>query len=97
MYLEVVAVLHYNSHDGVIHARVLKACVSSKYSKCISALKRILSNTAMYIFFHVFVYFLLLRCMIKVWRLACGSEVATQYNASRSELNDSLLIYFSSF
>jgi len=25
MYLEVVAVLHYNNHDGVIHARVLKS------------------------------------------------------------------------
>jgi len=27
MYLEVVAVLHYNNHDGVIHACVLKTCV----------------------------------------------------------------------
>ena len=25
MYLEVIAVLHYNNHDGVIHARVLKS------------------------------------------------------------------------
>jgi len=24
MYLEVIAVLHYNNHDGVIHACVLK-------------------------------------------------------------------------
>jgi len=30
MYLEVIAVLHYNNHDGVIHACVLKACISSK-------------------------------------------------------------------
>jgi len=30
MYLEVIAVLHYNNHDGVIHACALKACVSSK-------------------------------------------------------------------
>jgi len=48
MYLEVTAVLHYNNHDGVIHACVLIACISSKYSKCISAIKRILSTTAMY-------------------------------------------------
>ena len=49
MYLEVIAV-HYNNYDGVIHACVLKACVSSKYSKCISAIKRILSTTAMCIY-----------------------------------------------
>jgi len=30
MYLEVIAVLHYNKHDDVIHACVSKACVSSK-------------------------------------------------------------------
>jgi len=30
MYLEVIAKLHFNNHDGVIHACVLKACVSSK-------------------------------------------------------------------
>jgi len=48
MYLEVIAVLHYNNHDGDIHAYVLKACISSKYSKCISAIKRILYTTAMY-------------------------------------------------
>jgi len=28
--MEVIAVLHYNNHDGVIHACVLYACVSSK-------------------------------------------------------------------
>ena len=43
MYLEVIAVLHYNNHGGVIHACVLKACISSKQSKCISAIKRIYS------------------------------------------------------
>jgi len=42
MYLEVIAVLHCNNHDGVIHTCVLKACISSKYSKCISTIKRIL-------------------------------------------------------
>jgi len=47
-YLEVIAVLHYNIHDGVIHACVLKACISSKYSKCINTIKRILYTTAMY-------------------------------------------------
>jgi len=30
MYLEVIAVLHCNKHDDVIHACVSKACVSSK-------------------------------------------------------------------
>ena len=47
MYLEVIAVLHYNNHDGVIHACVLYACVSS--DKCISAMRRILSTVATYI------------------------------------------------
>jgi len=54
--LEVIAVLQYNNHDGVIHARVLKACISSKYSKCISAIKRILYTTAMHISSSSFVY-----------------------------------------
>jgi len=49
MYLEVIAVLHYNNYDGDIHVCVLKACISSKYSKSISAMKRILYTTAMYI------------------------------------------------
>jgi len=30
MYLEVIAVLRYNIHDGFIYACVLKACVTSK-------------------------------------------------------------------
>jgi len=30
MYLEVIAVLHYNVHADIIHACVSKACVSSK-------------------------------------------------------------------
>jgi len=25
MYLEIIAVLHYNNHDGVFHARALKS------------------------------------------------------------------------
>ena len=37
------------SMDGVIHACVLIACISSKYSKCISAIKRILFTIAIYI------------------------------------------------
>jgi len=52
MYLEVIAVLHYNNHDGIIHACVLKAYISSKYSKCISAIKRILYTTAMYTIYY---------------------------------------------
>jgi len=30
MYLEVIAVFHYNNNDGDIHACFLKACISSK-------------------------------------------------------------------
>ena len=70
MYLEVISVLRYNNHDGVIHVCVLKGCISSMYSKCISAIKRILYTTAMYISSSSFVYlcffFSLLRCMLKV-------------------------------
>jgi len=56
MYLEVIAVLHYNNYDGDIHPSVLKACISSKYSKCVSAIKLILYTTAMYISSSSFVY-----------------------------------------
>jgi len=56
MYLEVIAVLHYNNYDGNIHACVLKACISAKYSKCISAIKRILYATAVHISSSSFVY-----------------------------------------
>jgi len=56
MYLGVLAVLHYNNYDGDIHACILKACISSKYSKCISAIKCILYTTAMYISSSSFVY-----------------------------------------
>ena len=56
MYLQVVAVLHYNNHDSAIHTCVLKACVSSKCSKCISAIKRVLSSTVMYISSSSFMY-----------------------------------------
>jgi len=56
MYLEVIAVVHYINHDGVIHACVLKACISSKYSKCISTIKHILYTTVMYISSSSFVY-----------------------------------------
>jgi len=56
MYLGVIAVLHYNIHDGVIHACVLKSWYFIKYSKCISATTRILYTTAMYISSSSFVY-----------------------------------------
>jgi len=56
MYLEVIAVLHYNNYDGNIHACVLKACISSKYSKYISAIKHILYTTVMYTSSSSFVY-----------------------------------------
>ena len=45
MYLEVITVLHYDNYDGNIHACVLKSCISSKYNKCIRAIKRMLSTT----------------------------------------------------
>jgi len=32
------------------------------------------------VFLHVFAYFMLLRCMLKCKRLACGSDDVTQYN-----------------
>jgi len=60
MYWDVIAVLHYNNHNGNIHACFLKACISSKYSKCISAIKHIFR---IIILFHVVVFFSLLRCM----------------------------------
>jgi len=31
MYLEVIAVLHYNYHDGIIHACILKSVLKSLY------------------------------------------------------------------
>jgi len=35
------------------------------------------------VFFHVFAYFMLLRCML-FKRLACGSDDVTQYNTTHS-------------
>jgi len=32
------------------------------------------------VFLHVFAYFMILRCMLKFKRLACGSDDVTQYN-----------------
>jgi len=79
MYLDVIAVLDYNNYDGVIHACVFKACISSKYSKCISAIRRILHTTAMYISSSFFVYlcfFLFTAMRVKslalyVWEWRC--------------------------
>ena len=82
MYLEVIAVLHYNDYNGDIHACVLKACNTSKYSKCISSIKRILcTNRNVYILFffiRVFVFFSSLRCMFKSSALRVG--VKTLHN-----------------
>jgi len=57
--LEVSAAPHYNNRDGVIFRTAFMLVFHQ--SKCISATKRIPSNTAMYIvyilvFFHVFVF-----------------------------------------
>jgi len=47
MHLEVIAVLHYNNRDGAIHACVFMLVFHQ--SKCISAMRRILSTVATYI------------------------------------------------
>ena len=69
VYLEVTAAaaLHYNNHDGVIHACVLQ--------RCISAIKRtFFCYRQMYIlaFFRVYMCSLLLRCMLKFNALRVG-------------------------
>ena len=57
-------------------------------SKCICAIKRILSTTAnppcMYPRLHVFTFSMSLRCMLKFKRLSCGIEDVTQYNATKT-------------
>ena len=66
MYLEIIAVLRYNNHDGVFRARALKSVWKSlyfiKYSNCISAIKRILYTTAMYTSFSCTCVFFSLYC-----------------------------------
>jgi len=81
MYLEVIAVLHYNEHDDVVHAYVSKACVSSKemYLRH-QAYTLYCRHLCILVFLHVVAYSMLLRCMLKFKRLACGSEDVTQYN-----------------
>ena len=49
MYLEEIAVLHCNYYHGNIHAFVLTTCISSKFSECISAIKRIFCTIEMYL------------------------------------------------
>ena len=81
MYLEVIAVLHYNKHDDVIHAYVSKACVSSKKMYLRHQTYTLYyRDVCILVFLHVFAYFTLLRCMLKFKRLACGSDDVTQYN-----------------
>jgi len=67
MYLEVIAVVHYNNHDDVIHVCVPKACVSSKYMYYRhQAYTLYFRHVCILVFLHVFVYSLLLRCTFKV-------------------------------
>jgi len=74
MYLEVIAELHYNKHDDVIHAYVSEACVSSSQSKCICAIKRFLvSSTAMYVSSSSFMY----------WRIPCYCDACLNSSALR--------------
>jgi len=95
MYLEVIAVLHYKNYDGDIHASVLKACISSKYSKCISAIKRILNTTTMYTSSSSFVHLCLsLYCdaclKSSVLRVGVKTLHTIQYNEDlvSSEISD---------
>jgi len=51
------------------------------------------------VFLHVFAFSMLLRCMLKFKRLACGIEDVTQYNTHlllfyQIAINNKLLIYF---
>jgi len=39
------------------------------------------------VFLHVFAFFMLLRCMLKFKRLACGIEHVTQYNTISIAVN----------
>ena len=62
MYSEIIAVLHYNNHDGVFHACALKSVWKSLYfikvRNCISAIKRTLYYRHVYIlvFFRVLAF-----------------------------------------
>jgi len=60
----------YNNQDCVIHACVLKACISSKYSKYISIIKRILYTTTRYISSSSFVFLFFLFTAMHVKNLA---------------------------
>ena len=89
MYLEVIAVLHYNNHDGDIHACVLKACISSKHSKGISAIKRIPYTTAMYISSSSFVYLCIsLYCDACLKSRALRVGMKTLHNTKISEVTN---------
>jgi len=48
---------------------------------------RLPSCTCILVFLHVFAYFMLLRCMLKFKRLACGSDDVTQYNTIKHRLH----------
>jgi len=54
-------------------------------SNCICAIMRILSTTAMYVSSSSFMsaFSMLLRCMLKFKRLACGIEDVIQYNTKQ--------------
>jgi len=81
MYLEVIAVLHYNKHVDVVHAYVSKACVSSKLMYLHHQVYTLYyRHVCILIFLHVFAFSMLLRCMLKFKRLARGIEDVTQYN-----------------
>jgi len=79
--LEVIAVLHYK-HAMTSFMPMSQKLVFHK-SKCICAIKRILSTTAMYVSSSPFMY-LRFPCYcdacFKFKRLACGIEDVTQYN-----------------
>jgi len=84
--LEVIAVLHYNNHDGVIHACVLKSLYFIKVN--VLAPSSVYSNTtAMYTSSSSFVYlcFFSLYCdacyKSSVLRVGVKTFYNTQYNS----------------
>jgi len=62
LYLEVIAALHYNNHNGVIHAYAVYAYAIYAYAIYTLFYYR---HTSIFVFFHVFVCSLLLRYMLE--------------------------------
>jgi len=84
MYLDVIAVLHYNKHDDVVHAYVSQTGVSSKEMYLRHHASSLYHrHVCILVFLHVFAFSMLLRCMLKFKRLVCGIEDVSQCNISK--------------